>query len=141
MRKEVTMTHPTWRIWKSLFLSLVVLGVLAGSALAAVAAKPVNTSPPTISGTPQEDKTLTGDRGTWSNNPTDYNYFWLRCDKTGGSCSTIRRSRTSGSPTAGCSRTDRPRRAKRASLRARWRRSASRSGAFASGRTRCAYVR
>jgi hypothetical protein len=69
--------------------SLIVLGALAGIGSAATAAKPVNTSPPTVSGTPQEGSTLTGDRGTWTNNPTDYNYFWMRCDKTGGSCSNI----------------------------------------------------
>src|SRR5436190_13750829 len=83
------MTHPRHSTWKSLLVSVAVLGVVAGSAFAAVAAKPVNTSPPTISGTPQEGQTLTGDRGTWTNNPTDFNYFWLRCDNTGGSCSTI----------------------------------------------------
>src|SRR5436190_10101405 len=83
------MTHPRHSTWKSLLVSVAVLGVVAGSAFAAVAAKPVNTSPPTVSGTPQEGHTLTGDRGTWTNAPTDFNYFWLRCDKTGGSCSTI----------------------------------------------------
>ena len=29
-----------------------------------------NTTPPTISGTPQEGSTLTGNRGQWTNNPT-----------------------------------------------------------------------
>jgi hypothetical protein len=65
------------------------LGALAGNGVAASAAKPANTAPPTISGTPQEGKTLTGDRGVWTNSPTDYNYFWARCDKTGDSCATI----------------------------------------------------
>ena len=65
------------------------LGVFAAQGVAASADKPDNTSPPTISGTPQEGKTLTGDKGKWDNNPSDYNYYWLRCDKTGGSCSTI----------------------------------------------------
>jgi hypothetical protein len=69
--------------------SLLGLGALMSVASAASVAKPVNTSPPTISGTPQEDRVLTGDRGSWSNNPTDFNYQWLRCDKTGGSCSNI----------------------------------------------------
>jgi hypothetical protein len=59
----------------------------AGSARTAVA--PANTSPPTISGTPQEGQTLTGDKGTWSGVPTSYSYFWTRCDNTGGSCSNI----------------------------------------------------
>ena len=57
--------------------------IAAGSPL------PHNTSPPTISGTPQEGKTLSGDRGKWTGNPSDYNDFWLRCDKNGGSCSNI----------------------------------------------------
>jgi hypothetical protein len=51
--------------------------------------KPVNSSPPTISGTAQEGKTLTGDRGTWDNSPTDYDYSWRRCSAGGGNCSTI----------------------------------------------------
>ena len=65
------------------------LAIFAGAGIAAGQAKPVNSSPPTISGTPQEGKTLTGNRGTWDNTPTDYNYFWVRCDKNGGSCSNI----------------------------------------------------
>jgi hypothetical protein len=52
-------------------------------------AKPVNSSPPTISGTVQEGKTLTATRGTWDNTPTDYNYFWRRCGACGGNCSNI----------------------------------------------------
>ena len=56
---------------------------------AATKPPPQNTSPPTITGTPQEGQTLSGDRGNWSGNPTDYNDFWVRCDKNGGSCSNI----------------------------------------------------
>jgi hypothetical protein len=65
------------------------LSALAGAGSAASAAKPENTSPPTISGAAQEGNTLTGDRGDWSNNPSDFDYAWLRCDKNGGSCSPI----------------------------------------------------
>jgi hypothetical protein len=65
------------------------VAIFAGAGSAARAAKPVNTSPPTVSGTPQEGKTLSGDRGDWNNNPTDFDYFWMRCDKNGGSCSNI----------------------------------------------------
>ncbi len=61
----------------------------ATGVVTAVAAVPHNTSPPTITGTPQEGQTLTGTVGTWSGTPTDYNDFWMRCDKTGGSCSNI----------------------------------------------------
>ncbi len=57
--------------------------------IAADSPLPHNTSPPTISGTPQEGKTLTGDDGKWTGKPSDFNHFWLRCDKSGGSCSTI----------------------------------------------------
>jgi hypothetical protein len=71
-------------------LALVVgLGVFAGAGAASRSAKPVNTSPPTISGTAQENSTLTGSKGVWSNSPTDYNYFWLRCNKGGNNCSSI----------------------------------------------------
>jgi hypothetical protein len=65
------------------------VALFAGAGVAATSAIPVNTSPPTISGTPQDGKSLTGDRGKWSNNPTDYNLFWMRCNKTGGSCANI----------------------------------------------------
>jgi hypothetical protein len=69
--------------------AVVAFAILAGVGVAASTVKPVNSSPPTISGTPQERKTLTGNRGTWDNNPTDYDYFWRRCGKGGGSCSNI----------------------------------------------------
>ena len=56
---------------------------------AASSAAPTNTDPPTITGTPQEGQTLVGHRGQWSGNPTDYNDYWVRCNKNGGSCSNI----------------------------------------------------
>src|SRR4051794_9604248 len=65
------------------------LAAFAGSGAAASQAKPVNTQPPTISGTPQEGQTPPGDRGQWNNNPTDYNWFWLRCNKNGGGCAQV----------------------------------------------------
>ncbi len=69
-------------------LALVVsLGVGAGAAAVAVA--PQNTSPPTITGTPQEGLKLVGHRGQWDGSPTDYNDFWVRCDQDGGSCANI----------------------------------------------------
>ena len=52
-------------------------------------AKPSNTQPPTITGTPQEGQKLVGQRGEWTGKPTDYNDFWVRCDKNGGSCANI----------------------------------------------------
>ncbi|HWB22093.1 MAG TPA: hypothetical protein VG652_04335 [Gaiellaceae bacterium] len=65
------------------------LGVFAGTGAAAPMAAPTNTSPPTITGTPQAGQKLTGNNGTWSGSPTDYNDNWRRCDKSGGSCSDI----------------------------------------------------
>jgi hypothetical protein len=71
-------------------LPLVVgLGVFAGAGAAASSAAPKNTAPPTVTGTPQVGKRLAGDRGRWSNSPTDYNYLWTRCGKGGGSCANI----------------------------------------------------
>ena len=63
--------------------------LFAGAGVAASKAKPQVVNPPSVSGTPQEGKTLTGDRGDWNNNPTDYDYAWLRCGNTGGSCAVI----------------------------------------------------
>jgi hypothetical protein len=57
---------------------------------AAPAAAPRNVSPPMIAGTAQEGQILTGDRGQWQGSePIDYNLYWQRCDKNGGSCATI----------------------------------------------------
>ena len=71
-------------------LALVIsLTIGVGPGAAAGAAAPSNTSPPTITGTPQEGHTLVGHRGTWTGNPTDYNDYWVRCDNTGGSCANI----------------------------------------------------
>jgi hypothetical protein len=48
---------------------------------------PANTSPPTISGTPQQNQTLTANRGSWSGaQPQTYTYRWRRCDAVGGGC-------------------------------------------------------
>jgi hypothetical protein len=58
-------------------------------------AKPGNTSPPTISGTAAEGRTLNGNRGSWSHNPTSYDFFWLRCDRNGNNCNTIGGARSS----------------------------------------------
>jgi hypothetical protein len=63
--------------------------LLAGAGIAAGQSKPHVVTPPTISGTPQEGKTLVGDRGDWSNGPADFDYRWLRCNRDGGSCSGI----------------------------------------------------
>ena len=67
----------------------VALVVLVGVASAAREAAPQNTDPPTVVGTAQEGQKLVGHRGQWSGNPTDYNDFWQRCDKDGGSCANI----------------------------------------------------
>jgi hypothetical protein len=50
---------------------------------------PANTSPPTVSGTPQEGKPLTGYPGVWTNGPSRFVYSWQRCDNNGGACATI----------------------------------------------------
>ncbi|MGI8421736.1 MAG: hypothetical protein ACR2MU_05695, partial [Gaiellaceae bacterium] len=70
-------------------LVVAALGAFASAGSAARNAAPRNTQPPTVSGTPTRGETLKADRGEFSGNPTDYNYFWVRCEKNGGSCSNI----------------------------------------------------
>src|SRR5260370_42537932 len=70
-------------------VAAVVALAVSGTGAARSTTAPSNTSPPTITGTPQQGSTLTAHRGQWSNNPTSYAFFWLRCDENGGSCSDI----------------------------------------------------
>lgn len=57
---------------------------------AAVAGPPRNTTPPSISGTPQVGQTLTANNGSWvGQQPITYTYHWRRCDTAGANCSDI----------------------------------------------------
>lgn len=60
-----------------------------GSSAAKSQATPVNTAPPTVSGTPVVGATLTGVAGTWTGSGIRYSYQWLRCDSTGAGCAPI----------------------------------------------------
>jgi hypothetical protein len=68
---------------------LLMLAGSVGLGQAATKAAPVNTAPPTISGTPTVSQTLTAGNGTWSNTPTSYAYQWLRCNGGGNSCGSV----------------------------------------------------
>jgi len=69
-------------------LPVTVITAVAFAALASAASQvaPVNTTPPTVSGTAKVGQTLTAGDGTWSNTPTSYAYQWLRCNGGGNSC-------------------------------------------------------
>jgi hypothetical protein len=71
-------------------LALVATAVLAGVfVVAANAAAPQSTSPPTIEGKFQVGETLTASNGLWSNSPTSFTYQWQRCSSSGSSCADI----------------------------------------------------
>ena len=80
-------------LWTLLASMLVVLAAVAGRAEiadSAPQAAPANQSPPAVSGTPEEGKTLTTSNGTWTGTAQiTYTYSWRRCDADGGSCSQI----------------------------------------------------
>lgn len=63
--------------------------LVGGSAQGASKAAPVNTSPPTISGTERAGETLNASSGSWSNSPTSFSYRWQRCDKNGNNCNNL----------------------------------------------------
>lgn len=63
---------------------------LAGLGTAARQAPPVNATPPSISGTPQQSQTLTANNGTWTGTGTiSFRYQWLRCNRNGNGCNEI----------------------------------------------------
>ena len=54
------------------------------------AAKPVNTTEPSISGTARVGSTLEANRGQWAGDqPITYSFVWLRCNDKGDNCSEI----------------------------------------------------
>jgi hypothetical protein len=61
----------------------------AATAVVTAPTAPTNTAAPSISGTTQVSKVLTGATGSWSGTPTSYGYQWRRCDSTGGTCADI----------------------------------------------------
>jgi hypothetical protein len=65
------------------------------TAVVRAAARPANTAPPTISGTPAEGATLVGSNGSWTHGPTSYAYVWYRCDRNGNNCGAISGARSS----------------------------------------------
>ena len=85
-----TSARKTWVLaGTGAIVAAVVALAVSGTGAARSTTAPSNTSPPTITGTPQQGSTLTAHRGQWSNNPTSFDFFWLRCDDNGGSCSDI----------------------------------------------------
>ena len=70
-------------------LALVAATVGVGGARGAAQVAPVNTAPPTISGTATVGHTLSASDGTWSNSPTSFSYQWLRCNGGGNNCEGI----------------------------------------------------
>ena len=56
---------------------------------AATVTAPVNTSLPTISGTPKVGQRLTAGVGSWSGSPTSYAFQWRRCNTVGNDCATV----------------------------------------------------
>jgi hypothetical protein len=62
----------------------------AVTAVVVSGAAPVNSVPPTVTGTPTEGQTLVAADGTWAGAaPIAFTYAWSRCDATGGACTAI----------------------------------------------------
>jgi hypothetical protein len=59
------------------------------------AARPVEQSPPAISGSTQVGAQLSASPGTWSPNPTSYAYKWARCNAGGSGCRKVRGANSS----------------------------------------------
>jgi hypothetical protein len=90
---RTTLSGRRWPIALLIAALALVIGAVFGQAqtgTAAATAKPSNTTPPAISGTPQSGSQLSASTGTWAGTaPLTYAYQWSRCDANGGSCSGI----------------------------------------------------
>src|SRR5262245_20642579 len=85
------LTGRRWPAAVVLALAAIAIGALFGSfrnGTAAITAKPINQTEPTIAGTPQQDQTVTAGNGTWTT-PITFTYQWNRCDKDGKNCQKI----------------------------------------------------
>ena len=60
-----------------------------GGYLYAFAPAPLTVSPPSISGTATQSRTLRESHGSWTNNPKRYSYQWEDCDSSGRGCAAI----------------------------------------------------
>jgi hypothetical protein len=86
----MTNKHRTFGVAGLVVASVAVFASLAGLGTAARQAPPVNTAPPSITGTAQQSQTLTAQNGTWTGTGTiSYRYQWLRCNQSGNSCNEI----------------------------------------------------
>ncbi len=60
-----------------------------------IALPPTNDTPPTITGTAEENHTLNATTGTWTGHNPTYTYQWQRCDTGGGNCTPVGTGSTS----------------------------------------------
>jgi hypothetical protein len=77
------------RLHAKLTTTLIVLTAAGTFAAVARAAAPGNTSPPAITGIQQQGRTLTAQRGSWTNSPSTFFYRWQRCAADGTGCTNI----------------------------------------------------
>jgi hypothetical protein len=81
------MIRTSWKTRMAVPAFVVIAALIAAAGTrAARNVAPVNSAPPTVSGTTTVDQTLTASDGTWSNAPTSFAYQWLRCNGGGNSC-------------------------------------------------------
>ena len=67
-------------------VALASLVVVAAASAGPTQTAPVNVEPPRITGTPRVGEALTAQNGTWTGNPTEFRYRWLRCNEAGTGC-------------------------------------------------------
>jgi hypothetical protein len=68
-----------------LLAMMIAAALLSPIGSASTRATPSNTVPPAITGSAAVGQTLTTSNGTWTENPTSFDYEWLRCPSSGGS--------------------------------------------------------